>query len=250
MDCNLARRLLPYDRPGGSDLEAADRAALGHHLESCPGCAAAGRAERAFDTALARSMRAVPVPDGFAVRLNSRLLAARFAFFRRIFLLGFLVIAILGGSLLAWSAWRKPELNAALLAQQTYELNGQSRTNDEARAAATDWLRQFDSRPFFPPTLVAPDDLNYKYLAFAQRSDFQGLSAVPTLVFARNDATMRVYVVREGVFRNLGEVREDAGGCTIEARRYESMKGWVFIVVTSGAPPEAFRQVDRPLDPA
>jgi hypothetical protein len=244
MDCNLARQLLPYNRPGGSDLDAADRAALGHHLESCPACAAAGLAERAFDTALARSMRAVPVPDGFSVRLNNRLLAARFAFLRRFVLLVLFVVGIFSAALWGWSAWRKPELNAALLAQQTYELNGQSRTNDEARAAVTDWLRQANAR------LSAPEEFNYKLLAFAERSDFQGLSAVPTLVFARNDATMRVFVVREGAFRNLGEVREDAGGCTIETRRYESMPGWVFIVVTSGAAPDAFRQVDRPLDPA
>ena len=65
MDCNLARRLLPYDRPGGSDLDAADRAALGHHLESCPGCAAAGRAEqrggrRVLPGDVRRARRAAP----------------------------------------------------------------------------------------------------------------------------------------------------------------------------------------------
>jgi hypothetical protein len=244
MDCNLARRLLPYDRPGGSDLDAADRSALAHHLESCPTCSAAGRAERAFDLALARSIQLVPIPDGFSGRLNVRLAAARFAFFRRIILLIGLVAGLFAAAIWGWSTWHRPELNAALLAQQSYELNGQSRTNDEARAAVTDWLRQTNSR------LSAPEEFNYKLLAFAERSEFQGLTAVPTLIFARGDATMRVYIVREGAFRNLGDIREDAGGCTVETRRYESMPGWVFIVVTTGAPPEAFRQVVHPLDPA
>ena len=124
MDCNLARRLLPFDRPGGSDLDAADRAALAHHLESCPACSAAGRAERTFDMALARSLRAVPIPDGFSGRLTARLAAARFAFFRRVFLLVLLVVGFCGATIWGWSVWRRPELKADLLTQQTYELNG------------------------------------------------------------------------------------------------------------------------------
>jgi hypothetical protein len=151
---------------------------------------------------------------------------------------------MIAGGFWGWSAWRRPELNALQLAQQTYELSGQSRANDEARAAATDWMKQIN------PSLQAPEEFNYKLLAFAERSDFQGLTAVPTLVFARNEANMRLYAVREGAFRHLGEVREEAGGCTVETRRYESMPGWVFIVVTSGAAADAFRQPNRGLDPA
>jgi hypothetical protein len=244
MDCNLARQLLPYSRLGGADLDAADRAALGRHVDTCPACAALGTADRAFDAGLARAMRAVPVPDGFPSRLTAGLAAARMTFYRRLgvrlLLLGCAVVA----GWLAWSEWRRPTFDAVQLAQQTYDLNGASRGLDEARQSATDWLRQTDEH------LQAPDDFNYRFLSFAGLSAVQGLPAVPTLVLSRGDATMRVFVVREHAFRNLGDVREEIGGSTVEARRYPSMPGWVFIIVTAGAPPDAFRPAGRPLDPA
>jgi hypothetical protein len=244
MDCNLARRLLPYSHPG--DLDAPDRAALAHHLDACPACAAAGAADRAFDASLARAMRTVPIPDGLPVRLHGRLLAARMAFYRLVAVLGLLVAGVAFAAWFGWSAWRRPAFDPWSLARQTYEMGGQSRSNDEARDLATAWLRQFDDR------LQAPDDFNYKLLAFAERTDFQGLSGVPTLVFSRNDATMRLYVVREHAFKNLGDVREPAedGGCTVECRRYDAQPGWVFILVTAGAAPDAFRPPQPVLAPA
>ena len=80
MDCDLVRRLLPFARPGGTDLDAADRAALDRHLGTCGGCAAAVAAEASFDAGLTWAMHAVPIPDGFPARLHTRLLAARAAF--------------------------------------------------------------------------------------------------------------------------------------------------------------------------
>jgi hypothetical protein len=80
----------------------------------------------------------------------------------------------------------------------------------------------------------------------------QGLSGVPTLVFVHNDAVMRVYAIRENAFRDLAAFREgvEVGGCTVEARRYDTMPGWVFVVVTAGTPPDEFRRPNRSLQPA
>lgn len=242
MDCNLARQLLPLSRPGGADLDAADRADLGRHVAACPACAAA--ADRAFDASLTRAMRAVSVPDGFSTRLQTRLIAARMAFFRRLFLYAFIAGLAIGLAWSAWTAWMRPTFDPVQLAQQTYELNGSSRGPQEAQGLATDWLRRFDSR------LEAPDDFNYNLLSFAEPASFQGLNAVPTLVFARQNATMRVHVVRERALKNLGDMHEEMGGCSVETRRYAAMPGWVFIVVTSGGPPDAFRPPARPTDPA
>jgi hypothetical protein len=244
MDCNLARQLLPYSRSGGADLDPSDRAALGRHLDACPTCAAAGNLDRAYDAVLARAMRAVPVPDSFSARLNTRLVAARMAFYRRVGLRVFLLVAVAAAGWTGWSNWRRPTFDAVQLAQQTYDLNGASRGLEEAQGSATAWLQEFDK------ALQAPDDFNYRLLSFAGVSTVQGLAGVPTLVFSRNEATMRVIVVREHAFKNLGEVREEIGGCTVEARRYPSMPGWVFIIVTAGAPPDAFRPPSRPVDPA
>ncbi len=244
MDCNLARQLLPFSRSGGADLDPADRAALGHHLAECPACAAAGNVGRAFDAGVARAMRAVPIPDGFSARLNTLLLAARVAFYRRL-ALRLLLVACAGLAVwVGWSTWQRPTFDAVQLAQQTYDLNGASRGLEESRDAATTWLQSFDNR------LQAPDDFNYRLLSFAGLSTVQGVPAVPTLVFSRGDATMRIYVIHEHAFKNLGDVREEIGGCMVESRRYPSMPGWVFIVVTAGAPPDAFRPPSRPLDPA
>jgi hypothetical protein len=243
VDCNLARRLLPFSRTGGADLDAADRASLAHHLEACPGCAAA---DRAFDANVGRAMRAVPVPNGFSARLHTRLLAARMAFYRGLALRGLVIaciaVAVWGG----WSMWRWPSLDAGLVAHQTYQMSGLSRSDAEARASATEWLRTAGAG------LQAPEEFDYRLLSFVCRSDFQGVNAVPTLVFARGGATLRLHVVRENAFKNLGDLRDavEDGGCTVEPRRYDSMPGWVFIAVTSGAPLDAFRLPPRLLDPA
>jgi hypothetical protein len=244
MDCNLARSLLPFIRRGGIDLESPDIVALERHFTECPSCAAAGAAGQSFDSALARAMRDVPVPAGLSVKLSAGLRAARWARYSRLALGSTLAGMLLLGAGWAYSQWRRPVLDAGQLAQQTYQLNGLARTDEEARSAASDWLRLIDDR------LQAPTEFNYKLLAFADRSALQGLTRVPTLVFARGDATMRVYVVRERTFQNLGDVREEVGGCTVETRRYDNLPGWVFILVTSGASPDAFRQPTRPLDPA
>jgi hypothetical protein len=244
MDCNLARQLLPFSRTGGADLDPTDRAALGRHVATCPACAAAANLDHAVDASLARAMRAVQIPGGFSARLNTRLVAARMAFYRRIGLRALLVVAAGIAGWVSWSNWCRPTFDAVQLAQQTYDLNGASRGLEEARGSAAAWLQQFDR------ALQAPDDFNYRLLAFAGMSTVEGLPGVPTLVFSRNDATMRVFVVREHAFKNLGDVREEIGGCTVETRRYPSMPGWVFIIVTAGAPPDAFRPPARPLDPA
>jgi hypothetical protein len=131
------------------------------------------------------------------------------------------------------------------VAQNAYERSGMSRSNEEARDSATAWLRQFDSR------LYAPAEFDYKLLAFVTTSDFEGLTSRPTLVFARGSATARVYVLRENAFKNLRALADQAvevGGCTVTARRYPDLDGWVFLVVTSGAPLDVFlRPVDTPV---
>jgi hypothetical protein len=246
MDCDLARRLLPYSRPGGADLEAADRAAVERHLAGCPACAAVAAGNRAFDAGLARAMAAVPVPDAFRARLATRLAAARMAVYRR-WTVRVLLVAICAVAVcLGWVMWRRPVLDPGSVATQAYELSGQGKSDEEARDGVTAFLRRTDAR------LAAPDEFNYRLFAFPCYSDFQGLTGVPTLVFARNDATTRVYAVREQAFRDLTTFRDpvEVGGCTVEARRYPSMPGWVFVVVTAGAPPDEFRRPNRPLVPA
>ena len=69
MTCGEARILTAFRRPG--EILAADAEALDRHLAGCPGCAAAAAAESAFDTAVARAVRSVPVPAGLAASLHT-----------------------------------------------------------------------------------------------------------------------------------------------------------------------------------
>lgn len=246
MDCDLARRLIPFNRAHASELDSDEVEALNRHLAECSNCSTAARIDRDFDSSLARAMQALPIPDHFPARLHTRLLAARMAIYRRWAMRGLLVLCLGVAGWAGWSTWRRPVLDPTGLANQAYEWSGASRSNDEARDLATAWLRTID------PQLQAPDEFNYELFLFPSRSDLQGLRSVPTLVFARRNANMRVYAVRENAFKDLSAFRDpvEASGSTVEARRYESMPGWVFVVVTSGAPPEQFRRPAGQLVPA
>src|SRR4051794_10131857 len=94
MDCDLARRLALFARPG--ELDAADAAALDRPPADRPACAAV-RGERAFDTQMARAMQAVPVPTGARRRLTTRLAAARAAWWRRVWVYVGLGMAVVAG---------------------------------------------------------------------------------------------------------------------------------------------------------
>jgi hypothetical protein len=248
MDCNLARQLLEFARPGAPELEADDADALEQHLTGCPDCGPYARAERAFDAAVARSMADIPLPPGGRDRLRTRLLAARGAWWRRTLLRSLTALAalLLAVSVGAWY-WGRPALDPAAAVLTAYAQSGLWRGPEEAQALVTDWLRQLDDR------LRAPEELNYKLLASLERSDFQGKSSVPTMVFVRGDAIMRVYVVRAHAFRNLDSVDDqpvEEGGCTFLVRRYANMPGWVFIFVSAGAAPDTFNRPVKPMTPA
>jgi hypothetical protein len=246
VDCELARQLLDYARPGANELDAADASALEQHLADCPLCGDRARAERSFGATIAGAMRAIPVPKDLRERLTTRLLAARRAWWRRAWLcVGSAFFALLAAGVGGWYSSRLV-IDPSAVAQAAYEQSGLSRSNDEARDGVTAWLRQLDAR------LRAPEELNYKLFSFNIQSDFEGLTRVPTLVFVRGDTAARVYVLRENAFKNLGSLTDqpvEVGGCTVTARRYPDMNGWVFLIVISGAPLDTFLSPTRLLPP-
>src|SRR5262245_13853267 len=81
MDCNTARLLLDFARPG--DLDAAEAGDLERHLADCPDCGPPARAGRALDRHLGRAVRRVEVPEGLRGRLLARLEADRGDLHRR-----------------------------------------------------------------------------------------------------------------------------------------------------------------------
>jgi hypothetical protein len=242
MDCKDARRLADFARPGAAELDAAELAALQSHLADCPDCGPAHCLERRFDDRLARAMQFVAVPSHGLDQLLGRLAASRRTWWRNRLMA--LTAAVLGLTLLSalFVSWRRPMFDPAAIAHATYEHAGQWRSADEAHAIADAWLKGID------PRLAAPEEWNYKLLAFVGHSEFSGLSAVPTLVLTRGDAAARIYVVRSKALKNLDafDAPIEDGGCTVAVRRYAETPGWAFIVVTAGAPLEMFL---RPIPP-
>lgn len=235
---------MPFARAGAAELDDDVRAALEGHVAACADCGPFARAEADADATIGRAVRSVPVPTDLRARIDRTLEAARYSWWR-VRILG-AAAACVAVTLVTAAAIRltRPVLDAYAIAEATYEQTGHWRTADDARWIADDWLRRQDRR------LSAPPDFDYTNLAFAGRSDFGGLTSVPTLTLVRGDATARVHFVRETAFRALGEVAEqpvDRGRCTVSVRRYEELPGWLVIVVTGGRPVDWFL---RKIDPA
>jgi hypothetical protein len=247
MECNHARRLLEFSRPGISELDATDLIALETHLAECSACGPAYEAERRGDECLAMAMQAVPIAENGSSRLMAKLAAARRAWWRiRVLFVAALGVGITLLTSVAFNTFGRPTIDPVTITQAAYEQTGQGRTLDEARMMVDQWLRGIDRR------LSAPLEWNYKLVAFLERSDFQGLSSVPTFVLINGPATARVYVVRASAYRNLEALEQpvEAGGCSVGLRRYADLPGWVFIVITSGGPLDLFIRPTAPLPPA
>jgi hypothetical protein len=247
MDCNHARRLLDFARPGVSELDAADLIALETHLAECSACATAYRAERRSDERLAAAMQAVPISGTGSSRLMAKLAAARRAWWHtRVLSVAALLLGLTLAADIAFSTFGRPTLDPVTITQAAYEQTGQGRTLDEARTIVDQWLRGIDR------TLSAPAEWNYKLVAFLERSDLQGLSSVPTFVMISGSATARVYVVRANAYRNVDALEQpvEAGGCSVGLRRYADLPGWLFVVITTGGSLDLFLRPSAPLQPA
>src|SRR4051812_31223343 len=73
MNCDMARQMLVFARPGISELDAADIASLEQHLADCAECMACNRAERAWDDRMSLVMRSVVAPSDVQNQLMGRL---------------------------------------------------------------------------------------------------------------------------------------------------------------------------------
>lgn len=125
MDCDLARHLLAFQRPG--ELDAAAVSSLARHLADCPACAAVTRHEQAFDRAVGAAVHAVSVPTGGRGRAAARVAAVRGVQVRRQLLTGIggavsLVLAVgIGGGVFAVTRPGFDGYQAALGAEAEFE---------------------------------------------------------------------------------------------------------------------------------
>src|SRR5262245_12515757 len=84
VDCELARQLLIFARPGSTELDAGEVAALEAHLADCADCRVRNRNERDWDDRVARAMGVVTIPNDGRTRLDERLGQERRDWHRRL----------------------------------------------------------------------------------------------------------------------------------------------------------------------
>jgi hypothetical protein len=233
MTCNEALLLAEFARPGATELDAAEIAALETHLAACDRCGRALRAQRAWDDRVVRAVMSVRTPAGGAARLLETLTQGRRAWWRRVTLRCIAVAAIAGG---AWWAMPGPRIDVESIAESRYD---RIQNADAARV----WLTGCDRRFQFPPRFRP------RYLLTFGLENFEGVTA-PVLTFVRNGALARVVVLDERQFRNLrslpdGAVAENSG-CSVIVVRDQSAPGVVYLVEVLNGPVEPFFSEDDP----
>lgn len=232
MDCKTARLLLCFCRPDAADLDDADAEALHIHLCACSECGALADAESQLDARLRRAMRAVPVPSDLPDRLLAQLQQQRRRWYRRhvfwpVGVAAALLLTITAGLLLMD---RRIVPNAERLGDEALSLTG---------AAADQVERWFREQGVI--TRV-PREFNYALLTACQLERFEGVPDVPVLVFRRDNAWAKVYVLsgRRFYLEKALEQRWASGGLLVELREFRDDRHYAYLVLCTGAPLDAF----------
>jgi hypothetical protein len=196
MDCRTAQLLLPFLRPGGRDLDPADRTSLDAHLDHCPACGPLARSQVRFDSLVGRAMLAVQPPVEFRHSVLHQLASDRRQVYRRQLIrvggvAAGLALALFGAW--EWQHYTRPALDPnAVVALM------------EDRASGSPEQRVQRAEEFFVKAharISVPDFLDPNGLFDWDFSDFEGHS-VPTLWYqGRNQGIARVYVVDRRRFK-------------------------------------------------
>jgi hypothetical protein len=232
MDCNHARLLLHFVRPGSTELEPQDLDSLRQHLADCAACGAAARAEKRFDDVIGRAMHAVPLPLHLRQRVLDRLAKEDPYRRRRRLLAGAAAAAVL---LLAagvsWHVWLRPlpeiEIPISFVEART-------------PAAVEAWFRDHEGIDMVAPR-YGPEGraFNYELLESLEVAVHQG-QPVPRLCFhsveGGRQVTAAVWVLSERQF-SFENLPSSVSGSTMVIG---PEGGFVFIVEYSGGSLEPF----------
>ncbi len=226
MNCKDARLLTWFARPGRVELEPAELAQLQLHLQDCPECAAAVRAEQQLEAVVGKALQAVPVPPGLHQRLLSRL--EKDQGWRRWKVRGLAVAASLllaVGLVFYWFApW--PQVNYEEFAILVSHPAGVSPEDVEG------W---FKDRGL---VLLAPRQLNYRLLDSCDIVEVQG-RRVPKLLFVHRGegraAVAHVYVLAQAQFDWASRPLEkmSISSHTIEERTFPDLP-FLYLFVYTG----------------
>jgi hypothetical protein len=210
MDCRTARTLLPYTALPG-ELGDDERAEFDAHVVGCSSCTAAAGAERSFDEAIGRAIRAVPVPPGLRGDIATRLAVDRGHVWRRQMVrataaAAALLVVTLG---LGWWASQKSEVSSADLARQMddelqFVVNGRPDGVEE-------YFRSQGMKVKLPP------DFDPALLTNVDFVEFHGHRAA-RLDYQHNEFRARVYVLskRQYKVKKGGGSAVPGSNCSVE----------------------------------
>lgn len=235
MDCNTARFLWHFVRPGLPELEGADARDVNQHLQECGECSSWARAEGLTEEALAHAMSRVPVPTGLRERIGQRLAEQRKANRRRSLaacLTAAVVLAVLFGSW-AWLANRP-----ALVDLEPFLWV-------KSAAAPADVEAFFQSQGV---TMSAPTQFRYELLEGFDLANFNGKN-VPRLLFVERGPTggrpilAQVYVLSADQFdlSSLDQGVVPTSGHTIQVLK-SSSDDLRYLVIFTGTSLDPFTQ--------
>lgn len=227
MECKDARLLSWFVRPGQVELEPRETAELQQHLQGCPECAAAVRAEARVDAVFSRAMQAVPIPSGLQTRLLNRLDKGR-----------------------TWQRWsvRGLAMAAALLLmiglgyywfgpQPAFDIEDFVAVVNRRSVASPEEVETWFHEQHL--AVVAPRQLNYRLLDSCDVVYLQG-RRVPKLLFVHRGegrtAVAHVYVLAAGQFNLTSRPLETVptSSHTIEEKAYADIPGFVYLFVFTG----------------
>lgn len=233
MDCKTARLLLLFARPLASELEEADADALAAHVADCPECRHHAADEREADDVLGRAVRDVTPPPGLRERLLGQLTVERRTWYRRHV---FVPIAAAATFLLAvglswvWLGGRRTTIDAEWLCAEAGSQVGASPDQVER------WFAEQGVK-----TRV-PREFNYGLLASYHLETFEKHDRIPCLVFARDRAMAKVYVLSSQQFdlKAAFEQRAASGGFAVEVRPHPERTDIAYLIISTGGPLEWF----------
>ncbi|MBM4070682.1 MAG: hypothetical protein FJ271_17265 [Planctomycetes bacterium] len=233
MDCNHARMLLIVCRDA-VDLDGDEAAALNSHLAQCGACLSWSAGERRWEKAVARVMRAVPIPADVKGRALSRLARSRPPISRYwpVWTAAAAVLLLTAG--LSWFWWWRSPMPIDLALAENDVVVKMHATPESVE----EW---FQAKGV---TMAAPRQFNYDLLQDFDLAEFHG-RRVPRLKFfsARTGRFAEVYILAERQFTHDPEAPQQFSGTTLTVQMLEPSSGFRYLIVFSGDSLEPFLRI-------
>lgn len=226
MECRDAQFYLRFQRPATDELGSEVTTALRQHLAHCSACAAEAQALLAFDSTLARAMKAVPVPPELRQRILTHVATKQGALLRaKLYRVAIGIAAVVVIGLLGWGivARTRPPVDPQSLAELA----------DSQLHRPEDYTRRWLIAQKLPDTL--PLDFDWELVTHRGFDDVQGLN-VPVIVFTTPDGRdfAKVYIFRKDGRFDTRDLQ--AGQASRASADVYDTPHAVYVIVYTGGP--------------